>query len=88
MGGATIFGALSVGASGDISYGGNTTGYGGTGGAIADNTVIIENITLRGGASGDGSYSAMAHIGAAIESTSNMTSYQLFLKTFMSTRQS
>ena len=57
MGGATIIGALSVGASGSISYTGDTAGYGGTGGAIANNTVTIENVTLRGSAAGDGGYS-------------------------------
>ena len=58
MGGASVFGALSVGASGNISYGDDASGFGGAGGAIVSNTVVIDNVTLKGGDAGNGGYSA------------------------------
>lgn len=58
MGGASVFGALSVGASGNISYGGDASGFGGAGGAIVSNTVTIDNVTLKGSDAGNGGYSA------------------------------
>ncbi|WP_295968222.1 autotransporter outer membrane beta-barrel domain-containing protein [uncultured Bartonella sp.] len=60
MGGGSVFGGLSAGAPGYISYSGSSSGLGGKGGDITGAQLSLDNVAIYGADAGDGNSSPVA----------------------------